>query len=211
VTRLTGRHSPRPPLGYDGLGPASRVATALADASSSGPRLLGIDGRSGSGKSSLASEVRRAVELRGLSCSVVTMDDLYAGWDGLSGALPRLCDEVIDPLCTGAPAAYRRYDWGLGELVEPVGVPPADVVVIEGVGSTWHRRRDAFAVTVWVQAPAPVRLDRACARTGQGDFAAHAQSWADAENALFGPDDYPHPPARFDLVVDTTHVAEHHG
>ncbi|MGB7450383.1 MAG: hypothetical protein WA892_14820 [Ornithinimicrobium sp.] len=176
------------------------------------PRLLGIDGRSGSGKSWLAQQICHSLDSLGLTRTVVAMDDLYPGWHGLAQALPTLCTDVIDPLRDGAEAVYRRYDWAVGAFTEQVRVPPTDIVVIEGVGATWHRRRQAFAVTVWVQAPSAVRHQRACARSGQGDFAAHAQSWSDAENALFGPDGYPRPPARFDRVVDTArHEEDRHG
>jgi len=193
-------------------GPASDTGRDIADAltghPAAPPRLLGIDGRSGSGKSWLAAKVSQCLDQAGVRHSMVVMDDLYAGWDGLAGALPTLRAQVIDPLRDGEPAGYRRYDWQLEAFAEHVDVPAADVVVIEGVGSTCHQSRDALALTVWVQAPARVRHQRACARTGQGDFAAHARTWAHAENALFGPDEYPLPPDRFDLVVDTATHAE---
>jgi len=135
------------------------------------------------------------------------MDDVYEGWDGLASAPQGLCAQVIEPMCAGTPAEYRRYDWNVGAFTTVVTVPPADIVVIEGVGSTRHRRRDAFVLTVWVQAPASVRHERACQRTGQGDFAPHARSWAEAEDGLFGVDAYPTPPTGYDLVVDTAGLA----
>jgi len=182
---------------------ARDIVRALSGAPTPSPRLLGIDGRSGSGKSRLARRVCQALDEVGLSRTLVVMDDLYEGWAGLPQAPSTLCSRVIDPLSAGGRAAYRRFDWHVGALTDTVEVTDAEVIVIEGVGSTWHRRREAFTLTVWVQAPAEVRHERACARTGQGDFAAQGQAWARAEDALFGPDGYPHPPAPFDMVLDT--------
>jgi uridine kinase len=186
-----------------GSEPGQRIVARLAGPAASRPVLAGIDGRSGSGKSWLAGQVCQGLARQGVSYDIVVMDDLYAGWSGLAAAVPALCRQVIDPLRQGASAAYQRYDWELGQFADVVRVEPVDVVLIEGVGATWHDRRDAFACTVWVQAPAPERYERACARSGQGDFAAHAEAWARAEDALFGPDAYPCPPGDFDLVVRT--------
>ncbi|MGB3827473.1 MAG: hypothetical protein WA962_01740 [Ornithinimicrobium sp.] len=166
------------------------------------PRLLGVDGRSGSGKTHLAAAVADTLRQSSVSVTTVTMDDLYVGWEGLSASLPRLCEGIIDPLSTGRDGAYRRYDWEQGRLAEEVTVSATDVVIIEGVGATTHRCRSRFALTVWVQASPPRRLTQACARRGQGDFAAHAQAWSAQEDALFGSDTYPRAPAGYDFVVE---------
>lgn len=185
---------------------AESLAESLfaAPATPTTPRLLGLDGRSGSGKTQLARDVARHLQARQISVAVVSMDDLYAGWNGLMAALPLLCHAVIGPLQAGRLAAYRRYDWERGCRGERVHLPEATVVIIEGVGSTTHSCREAFALTVWVQAPRQLRWERACARLGQGDFAPYAATWAAQEDELFGPDHYPQAPPGFDTVIDTT-------
>lgn len=173
-------------------------------AAPSTPRLLGLDGRSGSGKTQVAREVAGFLTRQRVSVAVVSMDDVYAGWTGLAAALPLLCRDVIEPLRRGQPAAYRRYDWGRGHRAEVVDVPSADVVIIEGVGSTTHPCREAYTLTVWLHAPREERWERACTRSGQGDFAPYAEVWAAQEDELFGPDPYPRAPLGFDMAIDTT-------
>lgn len=185
---------------------ADVIAGALTSAAADGPCLLGVDGRSGSGKTHLAGDIAEVLRHCQASVVVVSMDDLYPGWQGLAASLPTLCQDVIIPLSHGQPGAYRRYDWSRGAFAETVHVPVADAVIIEGVGSTTHWCRPLLRATVWVHAPRDVRLGRACGRTGQGDFAAYADRWSEQEDWLFGPDAYPLTPAAFDFVVATESV-----
>lgn len=131
------------------------------------------------------------------------MDEIYPGWDGLARSVHTLPTDILEPLAAGRVAAYRRWDWSAAAPGAVARIPDADVVIVEGVGSTVHDRRDDFALTVWVHAPAALRLDRACARDGQGDYGPHAAQWAAQEDALFGPDTYPVAPNGFDVVHDT--------
>ena len=66
------------------------------------PVLVGIDGRSGSGKTDLAASLDERVRTSGRSCTLVHLDDLYRGWTGLSAALRPLCEDVVTPLSGGA-------------------------------------------------------------------------------------------------------------
>lgn len=160
----------------------------------SGVRLVGIDGRSGSGKTDLAT----AIATR-LGCALVHLDDLYAGWHGLAEAVPLLCDRVVGPLSQGRPGRYRRYDWAAGRFAETVVVPPDDLVVIEGVGALAGPCAAAYSLRVWLEAPAQARRDRALARDG-GTFAPHWQEWTEQEDALFAGG---LARARADLVLST--------
>ncbi|MGB3593130.1 MAG: hypothetical protein WA903_07085 [Ornithinimicrobium sp.] len=183
--------------------PAAAITLRLLAATPGGPELVGVDGRSGSGKTRLAAGLAENLRGHRKSVVVITMDDLYPGWDGLSASLPRLCAGVIKPLSRGCAGAYERYDWGTERFAETVDVPLADVVIIEGVGATAHPCRAALTTTVWVHASPLVRRERARRRTDQGDFAPHADRWAAQEDELFGADTYPKAPAGYDFVVDT--------
>lgn len=166
--------------------------------------LLGIDGRSGVGKTRLAAAVAEQLGTRGRRAIVLSMDDLYAGWHGLSGVGATLCRDVVAPIRQGRRPRVRRYDWTQGAFGRPATLLVEDVLILEGVGSTVHRCRGALDLTVWVQASRTTRLARAEHRAGQGDFAGHAAIWERQELALFGPDRYPEAQQGFDLVVDTT-------
>ena len=143
-------------------------------------RLLCIDGPAGSGKTTLAG---RVVEAWPGTSTLVHMDDLYEGWSGLEAAIPRVA-RLLEPLRRGRPSAYRRYDWVAGAWAEEHPVEPADLVVVEGVGSGSRPLADAMTVLVWVEAGSGVRLDRGVARDGQA-MRDHWIAWREAEEALF--------------------------
>lgn len=150
-----------------------------------GPRLLGIDGRSGTGKTTLADAVVGSLAVAGVRGSCLHMDELYAGWQGLAGALPALQRQVLTPLRKGLPARYRRWDWARdGYAKHLVTLPPGEVVVVEGVGAV-HADPAAYDLTVWLSAPTPARRERALARDGEV-FAPQWDTWAAQEDELFG-------------------------
>ena len=143
-----------------------------------GPVLVGVDGRSGAGKTVLAGVLAHR---RG--AATVHMDDLYDGWSGLAQGVSRLCREVVAPLAAGRAAVFRRYDWLVGRLGDEVRVAPEGVVVIEGVGSTCGPCAHLLGLRVWLDAPEVVRRSRALARDGDV-FAPHWDAWARQEEQL---------------------------
>jgi len=137
-------------------------------------RLICVDGPAGAGKTSLAEVIARRA-----SAPVVHMDDLYPGWDGLPEVAGQL-ESLLRPLAEGRAGSYRRYDWHLGHFAETVQVPPARLLVLEGVGSGSRVVADLVTVLVWVDAPYALRLRRGIERDGDA-FAPHWAAWARAE------------------------------
>jgi cytidylate kinase len=157
-------------------------------------RLLCVDGPAGSGKTSLADKV---AELTG--APVVHMDDLYEGWDGLPRVGVQL-ERLLRPLSRGRPGSYRRWDWYADRWAEVVVVPPAPLLVLEGVGSGSRAHATLITVLAWVEVPADLRLQRGLAREGL-HLDEHLPAWSVAEQEHFARDDTR---ARADLVVDGT-------
>lgn len=162
------------------------------------PVLVGIDGRSGSGKTDLARSLEASVREVGLGCAVMHLDDLYPGWSGLAAALGPLCEDVVGPLTRGEPATYTSWDWDGSRPGPRRTVPPRDVVVVEGVGVLASACADLLDVRLWLEAPAGVRRERALGRDGDV-FAPHWEQWARQERALFAG----RAPSRADVVADT--------
>ncbi|MFC7528698.1 dephospho-CoA kinase [Actinoplanes sp. GCM10030250] len=156
-------------------------------------RVLAIEGRSGSGKTSLA----RAVALR-LGASLIHMDDLYAGWDGLAEGVAALRDRILAPLAEGRPAVWRRWDWAAGAYAEEHRVPDGDWLVVEGVGSGGGVLRSYICGVVWLESPQAVRKRRALARDGE-IYAPHWVRWARQEDAFYAEERVRE---RADLVIE---------
>lgn len=153
-----------------------------------------VDGPSGSGKSDygvwLAAE-RNAV--------LVSLDDVYPGWDGLDAGSWHIHRNVLLPISQGLPGRYQRWDWRLGVPADWVDVSASRPVVIEGCGAI---RREGLAIRadrVWVGAASDVRKRRALERDGDM-YAPHWQRWALQEERFLALHDGP---AHADLTVTT--------
>lgn len=172
------------------------VLTALGRTSGR-PVLVGVDGRSGAGKTGLAARLSSALTDRGLGTAVVHLEDLYPGWTGLRAGLAVLCRDVVAPLRAGRAAAYPSWDWVAGAPGPVRTAPLAQVVVLEGVGVLSSGCADLLDLRVWLEAPDDVRRARALARDG-ATFAPWWDTWAAQEEALLAPGR-----PRADRVVDT--------
>jgi uridine kinase len=132
--------------------------------------------------------------------TVVHTDELLDGWGGaLEQAVEALVRDVLEPLAAGEPASYRRYDWHAGRFAERVPVPPAPVLVVEGVGSGSAATSPFAAALVWVEAPHDLRMRRGLTRDGD-DFAPYWDAWAVKEREHFARDATRQ---RADLVLST--------
>lgn len=142
-------------------------------------RLVCIDGPSGSGKTTLAAQL--APEL---GAAVLHMDELYPGWDGLAAAVPLLHSQVVAPLAAGDTAAYRRYDWHLGEFAEARELGRPGVLIVEGVGSGARMVAAHASLLVWIEAPRAVRFARGISRDGE-TYRPFWERWATQERAHY--------------------------
>lgn len=149
-------------------------------------RLVTVDGPAGSGKSTFAAALARELRHRLTPDDVVVLhlDDLYEGWSGLDGVWDRLAAWVLEPLTEGRPGRYRRYDWELEGWAEWHDVPVPRVLVVEGCGSAPRSAAPLSVLTVWVEAPADVRLARGLARDGEA-LRQHWLDWMVSEAAHF--------------------------
>ncbi|MEV6300641.1 dephospho-CoA kinase [Actinoplanes sp. NPDC051861] len=142
-------------------------------------RVIAIEGRSGSGKTTLAVAVAER-----LGAALISMDDLYAGWDGLAEGVAALRDRVLVPLAEGRPAVWQRWDWEAGAYAEEHRVPDGEWLVVEGVGSGGRVLSAYICGFVLLECPVAVRKRRALARDGDL-YAPHWERWAAHEDAFY--------------------------
>ena len=177
--------------GITRIAAAARRAVPRAGAT----RVVAVDGRSGAGKTSLAAALRDR-----LRAPVVSLEDLYGGWDGLEHGIGLLVSAVLEPLAAGQAARVPRYDWIAREWAEPRVIEPPDILIVEGVGAGARRAAAFESVLVWLEVPAPVRKKRALDRDG-ATFAPYWDRWAAQEDAMLARE---RTPERADIVVDST-------
>jgi uridine kinase len=157
-------------------------------------RVVAIDGQSGSGKTALAARLR--LELR---APVVTLEDLYGGWDGLERGIDLLVSEVLEPLGAGLAARVPRYDWVTAAWRPPWLLEPPKVLIVEGVGAGARRAAAYESTLIWMEAPEVVRKKRALDRDGE-TFTPYWDMWARQENAMLARE---HTPDHADLIITT--------
>lgn len=169
--------------------PAAAAARIAALVPALGVVLVGIGGRGGAGKTTLARAVAAA--------TVISTDEF---WDGERFDLDRLRREAVEPLARGETARFASYDW---HARRPRGkervVPPRGLVLVEGVCALHRTLRDAYALRVWVEATREVRLARGVARDGEAGRATWEEVWMPMEDSYVAADD---PVAAADLLVD---------
>src|SRR6478609_6249283 len=115
-------------------------------APSCGPvRLIGVDGHAGSGKSTFAARLAEALG----GAPVLRLDDI-ASHDELFDWTGRLLSEVVTPLGHGETAHYPVYDWHARRFGPSRALPPAPVILLEGVGAGRRALRPHLARLLWM-------------------------------------------------------------
>ncbi|MFB7516556.1 uridine kinase [Streptomyces sp. NPDC056144] len=150
---------------------------------SCGPvRLVAVDGHAGSGKSTLASRLSEALG----GAPVLHLDDL-ATHEELFAWTGRLRRQVLDPFSRGETALFRPYDWVGRRFGEPVPLPAAPVVLVEGVGAGRAAVRPFLARLLWMERAAEASWVRGRHRDGP-EQSAFWDGWTVAETRHFAED-----------------------
>jgi uridine kinase len=183
--------------------------------------VVAIDGRSGSGKSTVAAAVAQAI-----GGVIVPCDDFFtasvsdAEWDRrtpeqrAADAIDwrRLKREAIDPLRTGRAARWYTFDFLAGPRddgtyplqITPTERAPKPVVLLDGAYSARPELADVLDLSVLVEAAPTTREARLAAREAADFLRQWHARWDPAEDYYFG---HVRPPSAFDVVCRTDGVA----
>lgn len=174
---------PRPPARHQEPAIHALASRIRRLAPSCGPvRLIGVDGHAGSGKSTFSGQLATALD----GAPVLRLDDV-ASHDELFAWTGRLLEQVIAPLARGETAHYAPYDWRARCFGPARALPPAPVVIVEGVGAGRRALRPHLALLLWMEVPHEEAWRRGRERDGeeQREFWA---GWVEAERRHFAED-----------------------
>ena len=117
---------------------------------------------------------------------VLHLDDI-ASHDELFGWTGRLLSQVIAPLGRGESAHYAPYDWLTRRFGPPRTLPPAPVILLEGVGAGRRALRPHLAHLLWMELSREESWTRGRSRDGteQREF---WEAWVVAEQRHFAED-----------------------
>ncbi|MBW0102218.1 hypothetical protein [Pseudonocardia sp. KRD291] len=167
-----------------------------AEPGAAGNRLVTVDGFSGAGKSTLAGHLARS-----LHAPLITLEEIYPGWDGLART-PALARRWIgDPLATGSMLRRRTWDWDRDAPGPWRSTDPAPVVVLEGCGAGARVLTPVTSLAVWVDTPAEQRERRLRAREDWTGYAPFRARWSTQEQALAAAE---RTAERADVVLDNS-------
>ena len=175
------------------------------------PVLIALDGRSGTGKSTLAQAIAGRIE-----SVIVVGDDFYSGGndDAWSGFSPkekvdkgidwqRMRTQVLEPLLAEKSASWHPLDFlpeigWIGWKDEVVSLEPAPVILLDGVYSTRPELSDLVDLAILVEADDQIRRKRLVVREGQAFMTRWHKLWDSAEDYYFT---QICPPSSFDMIV----------
>lgn len=172
----------------DGGAEIDGIVAAVLEAGASRRPVVLIDGRSGAGKTVLG----EALAPR-LGAQLVSLDDLYPGWDGLEAGSAAVRDTVLRAREPG----WTRWDWEAERPAEWHPVDPSGPLVVEGCGALSRANRALATFGIWIEVDPVARRRRSSARDG-GRFDAFWSSWAAHEDAFIARED---PRGLADLVI----------
>lgn len=129
-----------------------------------------LDGGAGSGKTTLAKSLvnhwERPLEL-------VSLDDLYPGWEGLAAGTASVLELIQNTKNPG----YYCWDWQANQAGNWVAIAPEKDLLIEGCGTITPATAALASFSIWCDAPLEIRKKQALSRQNQGDFAEYWDIW----------------------------------
>ncbi|MBQ7535090.1 MAG: hypothetical protein IJT43_05655 [Stomatobaculum sp.] len=155
------------------------------------PRILAaIDGRCGSGKTTLAAWLMEQFD-----GNLFHMDDFYLreeqrtperlAEDGGNVDYERFREEVTDPLTSGREVLYRRFDCGSFSLQDPERIPRKRLNVIEGSYSMHPYFGDIYDLRVFMTVSKEEQRERIRKRNGEEKLQRFLGEWIPKEEAYF--------------------------
>ncbi|MGH4050197.1 MAG: uridine kinase family protein [Clostridium sp.] len=170
------------------------------------PSIIAIEGRCGSGKSSLA-----AILAEMFDCNLFHMDDFFLPYEmktkerlAKSGGniyYERFQTEVITHLQNREAITYQPYSCVSGTLGQSIHVEPKKVTIIEGVYCLHPTLLQYYDLKIFLTLNSQVQKERILRRSGEDMFQKYLSKWIPMEEQYFLTLNIEE---RCDIVVDTS-------
>lgn len=147
--------------------------------------VMGIDGRSGAGKTTLATELADVLRADFPAVTLFHLEDMYQGWEGLAAAVASW-SSLVNQLRESDRGTWTGWDWNTSTALphqelcieQELGEPA--VLIGEGVGAFCAD----IDITCWVERPDHERKAAALWRDGE-TYRPFWDIWAQQEQELF--------------------------
>lgn len=167
---------------------------------------IAVDGHGGSGKSTLAKWLSEK-----LGAEIIHTHD-FAGWDNPLNWYPNVIKQVFEPIKGGVSTlSYQPASWWENHHPAPIENQPATpIMILEGVSSSRSEFRDYISLSIFVDTPKDVCLERGVNRdtgTGKGieELTKIWEEWFAEEDVYIKRDN---PKENADIVIDGTRSFE---
>ena len=151
--------------------------------------IVAIDGRCGSGKTTLAAQLRAHY-----GCAVIPMDQFFLRPEqrtpqrlaapGENVDHERFLEEVLQPLSRGAEFSYRPFECSRMALGGPIAVTSGRLTVVEGSYSCHPKLRGYYGLRIFLTVDPAEQLRRITARS-PAKAEMFRQKWIPLEEAYF--------------------------
>jgi len=150
-----------------------------------------IDGRAAAGKSLFANQLAELYfQSEKQAARVISMDDLYPGWEGLSSGSIYLLTQILTPLSQGKTANWQVWNWAENTRGADDAVnghrefSGGTALIVEGCGSISRLTAEMADITIWVEADFQIRKSRFNQRDG-GKFDDFFSIWSAQEDEFY--------------------------
>lgn len=152
--------------------------------------LIALDGRCAAGKTTISNILSEIYD-----CNVFHMDDYFLRpmqrtkerlmKPGENIDHERFREEILDPLVSGRPVTYQKYDCAKQALAAPIFAPQKRMNVIEGVYSLHPELIDFYDFTVFVQITEEEQKERIVKRNSEEMAQTFFSTWIPLEETYF--------------------------
>jgi uridine kinase len=150
--------------------------------------IIAIDGPAGAGKTTLAEHLSAALSLK-YKCAVIHMDSLYNGWDApFDHHLKDSLLKAVTAHKNSEAISLPRFDWHSNKFIGGDEIPPSQLLILEGVGSSQRAIRPFLAATIWIDIDSQSGLQRVLHRDGAA-ISQQMQQWLVIQGQHFREED----------------------